>query len=327
MNLRAFERLGSCVAGALVALSLALPASAQDFTRPVRLIVPFAPGGTSDILARLIAPKLSEAVGVAVVVENKPGAAGNVGADAVAKAQPDGHTLLLMDVGSLATAPTLFPNLSYNVEKDLAPVGMVMFGPYVLAVNPSVPATSVKELIAYAKANPGKLAVANSGVGALNHVAAVIIAKDVGITWKNVPYKGGAAASRAVVAGESTVIINGSSATLPFVTNKQLVGLAVTGDERLKVAPDLPTFKEVGLPVADAGTWQGLLTTGGTPPAVVARLNAELNKILSDPDIVKKIADQGGMARPGKPSDLKDWLARNTKLWGDAIAEAGIKVE
>lgn len=324
------SRLKRALAPAVLALCFAFApglADAQTFTRPVRLIVPFAPGGTSDILARLIAPKLSEAIGQAVVVENKPGAAGNVGADAVAKAQPDGHTLLLMDVGSLATAPSLFPNLTYDVEKNLAPVAMVMFGPYVLAINPSVPARTVPELIAYAKANPGKLAMANSGVGAVNHITAVMIAKALGIEWKNVPYKGGAAASRAVVSGESTVIINGSSATLPFVTNKQLIGLAVTGAERLKAAPDLPTFKEAGLPAADAGTWQGLLTTAGTPPATIAKLNGELRKILADPEIAKKIGEQGGEVRAETPEAFKAWLTASIATWGAAIRDAGIKGE
>lgn len=300
-------------------------AAAQSFDRPVRIVVPFAPGGTSDILARLIAPKLSEAVGQPVVVENKPGAAGNIGADAVAKARPDGHTLLLMDIGSLAIAPSLFSDLSYNVETDLAPVGMVMFGPYVLAVNPSVPAKNVSELVAYAKANPGKLAVANSGVGALNHITAVALARDLGIDWKNVPYKGGSAASRAVVSGESTVIINGATATLPFVTNGQLVGIAVTGDERLAALPDVETFKEAKLPLNDAGTWQGLLTSGKTPPEVVARLNTELNKILAMPEIQSKIGEQGGSVRPGTPEAVKTWLTTNIKSWGDIVRAADIK--
>ncbi|MBA4791392.1 MAG: tripartite tricarboxylate transporter substrate binding protein [Rhizobiales bacterium] len=304
----------------------AAPAFAQSFERPVRIVVPFAPGGTSDILARLIAPKLQEAVGQPVVVENKPGAAGNIGADAVAKARPDGHTLLLMDIGSLAVAPSLFPDLSYNVEADLAPVGMVMFGPYVLAVNPSVPAKNVAELVAYAKANPGKLAVANSGVGALNHITAVALARSLGIEWKNVPYKGGAAASRAVVSGESNVIINGVTATLPFVTSKQLVGVAVTGEKRLPALPDVETFKEAKLPLDDAGTWQAILTTGKTPPEVVAKLNAELQKILALPEIQEKIAEQGGMVRPGTADAVKTWLSTNTKAWGEIIRAADIKV-
>lgn len=298
---------------------------AQTFERPVRIVVPFAPGGTSDILARLISPKLSEAIGQPVVVENKPGAAGNIGADAVAKARPDGHTLLLMDIGSLAVAPSLFPDLSYNVQADLAPVGMVMFGPYVLAVNPSVPAKTMAELVAYAKANPGKLAVANSGVGALNHITAVALARDLGIDWKNVPYKGGAAAARAVVSGESTVIINGATATLPFVTGKQLAGIAVTGESRLPALPDVQTFKEAKLPLADAGTWQAILTTGKTPPEVVARLNAELQKILAIPEMQAKIAEQGGMARPGSPNDVKAWLAANIGIWGGIVRAADIE--
>lgn len=308
---------------ALAGTSLAAqPAAAQNFERPVRLVVPFAPGGTSDILARLIGPKLSAAIGQPVVIENKPGAAGNLGADAVAKAPPDGHTLLLMDVGSLATAPSLFSDLTYDPNKDLTPVSMVMFGPYVLAVHESVPAKTAQDLIAYAKANPNKLAVANSGVGAANHITAVSMAKELGIQWKNVPYKGGAAASRAVVSGESGVIINGSTATLPFVANKQLVGLAVTGDERVA---GLPTFKEVGLPGSDAGTWQGILTSAGTPPAMVARLNAEIGKILEMPDIKARIAEQGGFVRAGSPAAFASWLKDATARWGGIIREAGIK--
>ncbi len=319
------NRLLAALALALPFIASIAPATAQDFKRPVRIIVPFAPGGTSDILARLIAPKLQDAIGQSVVVENKPGAAGNLGADTVAKATPDGHTLLLMDVGSLATAPSLFPDLTFDVRKDLQPVSMVMFGPYVLAVHPSVPVKSVQELLAHAKANPGKLAVANSGVGAVNHITAVSMAKSLGIDWKSVPYRGGAAASRAVISGESQVIVNGTTATLPFVIDKQMVGLAVTGSERLPNAPNLPTFKEAGLPMADAGTWQGLLTTGGTPAPVVNKLNAELRKILAMPDIAQKIGEQGGVVRAGSPDDFKAWLNTNIESWGGIIKEAGIK--
>ncbi|GHD19526.1 Bug family tripartite tricarboxylate transporter substrate binding protein [Tianweitania populi] len=323
MNFRLMKAIAAVAA--LAAVSVPSVVRAQEFERPVRIVVPFAPGGTSDILARLISPKLSEAIGQPVVVENKPGAAGNIGADSVAKAKADGHTLLLMDIGSLAVAPSLFTDLTYDVQKDLAPVGMVMFGPYVLAVNPSVPAKTVPELVAYAKANPGKLAVANSGVGALNHITAVALARDLGIEWKNVPYKGGAAASRAVVSGESNVIINGSTATLPFVNNKQLTGIAVTGEKRMQALPEVETFKEAKLPLNDAGTWQGLLTTGNTPPETVARLNSELNKILAMPEIQEKIAEQGGMVRPGAPDDVKAWLDTNIKNWGGIVTASGIK--
>lgn len=330
MTVQKRSKFAGLASAAALAVSLfASPAShaADDFNHVVRIIVPFAPGGTSDILARLIAPKLSAAIGQTVIVENKPGAAGNLGADAVAKAPKDGHTLLLMDVGSLATAPSLFSNLTYDVEKDLAPVGMVMFAPYVLAVNAAVPAKTIGELISYSRANPGKLAVANSGVGAINHITALVIEKEMGLNWKNVPYKGGAAASRAVVSGESTVVINGATATLPFVTNNQLVGLAVSGKTRLKNLPNVPTFKEAGLPAQDAGSPQGLLTTAGTPPAVVKRLSDELRKILAQPEMQQKIEEQGGEVQSGKAEDLKAWLQASIKSYGEVIRAANIKVE
>jgi tripartite-type tricarboxylate transporter receptor subunit TctC len=315
------------LAATMAAAFLGTSAQAQNFTRAVHIVVPYAPGGTSDILARLIAPKLQAAIGQAVVVENKPGASGNLGADAVAKAAKDGHTLLLLDVGTLALAPSVFPDLTFNVEKDLAPVGMIMFAPYVLAVSSQSGIKSIKDLIAYSKANPGKLAVANSGVGGFNHVTPVRISKALGLEWKHVPYKGGAAATRAVVAGESMAIFNGATATLPFVTNGQLVGLAVSGPERLKKVPDLPTFTEAGLDAGDAGTWQGLMTTAGSPPELAARLNAELKKILAEPDVAQKIAEQGGTVKLGPPDEFKKWLTSSIASWGKVVKDAGIKGE
>ena len=321
------RRSALALAAGLAMLGAAGPASAQNFERTVRIIVPYAPGGTSDTLARIIAPRLSQAIGQTVVVENKPGAAGNIGADAVAKADPDGHTLLLADVGSIATAPGLFSDLSYDPLKDLAPVGMIMFVPYVLAVNKDLPVANAAELVDYAKANPGKLAVANSGIGGVNHITAVAMAKDLGIQWKTVPYRGGSAATQAVVSGESKVIINGATATLPFVANGQLRGIAVTGQARIASAPDLPTFTEAKLPSADVGSWQGLLTTAGSPPALVEKLNTALGEILKQPEVAERIAQQGGRVVAGPPAELGSWLATNTEAWGKVIADAGIKGE
>lgn len=324
------SKLLGTVSAASLAIGLLLsPACQADepFNHVVRIIVPYAPGGTSDILARILAPKLQSAIGQTVIVENKPGAAGNLGADAVAKSAKDGHTLLLTDIGTLATAPSLFSNLTFDVEKDLAPVGLVMFAPYVMAVHPTVPVKTVEEMVSYSRANPGKLAVANSGVGAINHITALVIEKQLKLDWKNVPYKGGAAASRAVVSGESQMVINGATATLPFVTSGQLVGLAVTGKTRLKNLPNAPTFKELGLPAQEAGTAQGLLASGGTPPAVIQRLSEELRKILAQPEIQQKIAEQGGEVQSGKPEDLKSWLQDNIKVYGEIIRAANIKVE
>jgi tripartite-type tricarboxylate transporter receptor subunit TctC len=314
-------------AAATVALLLPQARAADEFNHMVRIIVPFAPGGTSDILARIIAPKLSEAIGQTVIVENKTGGGGNIGADFIAKSPKDGHNLIIMDVGSLATAPALYSTMTYDVQKDLAPVGMVMFAPYVLAVHPSLPAKNIGELVAWSKANPGKVAHATSGVGAVNHLTGIIIAREKGLAWKFVPYKGGAAASRAVVTGESNLRINGATATAPVVINQQMVGLAVTGKERMKSLPDVPTFREAGLPEADAGTFQGMLTTGGTPPAVVQRISEELRKILAMPDIQKKIEEQGGIVQSGKPDDLAAWLSEYIKRYGVEIRAANLKVE
>src|SRR5215217_5011214 len=224
------------LAGLLASATLACgvtAAEAQSFTKQVHIIVPYAPGGTSDILARLLAPKLSAAIGQPVIVENKPSASGNIGADFVAKQAGDGHTLLITDVGTISTQPSLVKKLSFDVQKDLVPVGMVMFSPYCFAVHPSLPVSTFAELVAYDKANPGKLNVGNSGVGSIQHLLAIVIAKKYGLKWGMVPYRGGAPAVRAVVSNESNVIFNGALATMPFVKQGQLKGIAVSGDKRL----------------------------------------------------------------------------------------------
>ena len=303
------------------------PATAQGFTKPVRIIVPFAPGGTSDILARLVGPKLQEAIGQPVVVENKPGAGGNIGADLVAKAGKDGHTLLLIDASTLAISPSLMPTMTYSPTKDLAPVGMILFAPYVLAAHPSLPVKSVDDLVAHAKANPGKVIFANAGIGVANHIAALQLTKSWGVDMKHVPYKGGAEAIKATIAGEGQLILNGATATAGFVAQGQLKGLAVSGDTRVEQVKELPTFKELKLAATDSGTWQALLTTAGTPPATVQRLNAELNKALAAPDVAKRIQDIGGQIKAGAPADVVKWLEGSTAAYATIIKEAGIKLQ
>jgi tripartite-type tricarboxylate transporter receptor subunit TctC len=322
-----FRRRLGALAVALAFAVLPLAASAQGFSRPVRIIVPFAPGGTSDILARLIGPKLQEAVGQPVVVENKTGAGGNIGADFVAKADKDGHTLLLLDVSTLAISPSLLTSMTYNPTKDLAPVGMISFAPYVLAVHPSVPVKTVDELVAHAKANPGKIPFGNAGIGVANHISAVQLEKTWGVSFKHVPYRGGADAIKGTVAGESQVILNGATATASFVAQGQLKGLAVSGDRRVDSVKDLPTFKELNVTPLDVGSWQGLLTTAGTPAALVERLNAELNKILAMPDIAKRIEDLGGEVKAGPSTALAQWIEANTASYAAIIQAAGIKVQ
>jgi tripartite-type tricarboxylate transporter receptor subunit TctC len=302
-------------------------ATAQAFSKPVRIIVPFAPGGTSDILARLIGPKLQDAVGQPVVVENKTGAGGNIGADLVAKADKDGHTLLLLDVSTLAISPSLLASMTYSPTKDLAPVGMISFAPYVLAVHPSVPVKTVAELVEHAKANPGKVPWGNAGIGVANHISAVQLERGWGVTFKHVPYRGGADAIKGTVSGESQVILNGATATASFVSQSQLKGLAVSGDRRVESIKELPTFKELKVAPVEVGSWQGLLTTAGTPAPVQARLNAELNKILAMPEVAKRIEDLGGEVKAGPPAALAQWIELNTAAYAAIIKEAGIKVQ
>lgn len=324
-----YGRALSALAG-VVGLGLGLlpaTASAQTFTKPVRIIVPFAPGGTSDILARLIGPKLQEAIGQPVVVENKTGAGGNIGADFVAKADKDGHTLLLIDVSTLAISPNLLSSMTYSPTKDLAPVGLISFAPYVLAVHPSVPVKTVAELVAHAKANPGKVPFGNAGIGVANHISAVQLEKTWGVQFKHVPYRGGADAIKGTVTGESQVLLNGATATASFVAQGQLNGLAVSGDKRVESIKELPTFKELNVTPTDVGSWQGLLTTAGTPAPVQERLNAELNKILAMPDISKRIQDLGGEVKAGSAAALAKWIETNTASYATIIKEAGIKVQ
>ncbi|MGE5778017.1 MAG: Bug family tripartite tricarboxylate transporter substrate binding protein [Hyphomicrobiales bacterium] len=324
-----FHRLLGTIAGlAVFGLGLTTAsAPAQNFTKPVRIIVPFAPGGTSDILARLIGPKLQDTIGQPVVVENKTGAGGNIGADLVAKADKDGHTLLLIDVSTLAISPSLFANMTYSPIKDLAPIGLILFAPYVLAVHPSLPVKTVPELVAHAKANAGKVPFGNAGIGVANHISAVQLEKGWGVAFKHVPYRGGADAIKGTVAGESQVILNGATATAPFVAQGQLRGLAVSGDKRVDSINDLPSFKELDISPAAVGSWQGLLTTAGTPAPMQQRLNAELVKILAMPEIAKRIESLGGEVKAGPSAELAKWIETNTASYAAIIKEAGIKVQ
>src|SRR4249920_1242659 len=308
-------------------LAGAAPAWSQNFTKQVHIVVPYAPGGTSDIIARIIGPKLSEAIGQPVIVENKPSSSGNIGADFVAKQPGDGHTLLITDVGTLATQPNLVKKLSFDVQKDLVPVGMVMFSPYLFAVHPSLPVNTLQELIAYDKANPGKLNVGNSGVGSIQHLTAIVIAKKYGLKWGVVPYRGGAPAIRAVVSNESNVIFNGALATMPFVKQGQLKGLAVSGDKRLPGLPDLPNFKELDMPIVEVGSWQGFLASKGTPPAMAARLNAEIQKILAMPEIANKIVELGGEVRTDTPELFGAWIAKAIADWGAVVKAENLQTD
>ena len=312
-----------------LAVSLILAATgalAQAFpSKPIRIVVPFAPGGTSDILARALGPKVTEAWGQPVVVENKTGANGNVGAEFVVRSAPDGYTMLLSDVGAIAINPSVYPNMPFDPVKDFAPVIMVSYSPHVLAVHPSVPATNMKELVAYAKANPGKLNFANSGTGGAPHLAGVDFAQRTGIQWAYIPYKGGSQAVADVVAGQANVLFNGMLATYPSVKSGRLRGIAMTGAQRAPSAPELPTLIESGLPGFVTGSYQGLLAPANTPRETIAKLNAEFKRILNLPDIKEMLAKQGTEVRADTPEQLGAFIAGEKTRWAKVVKEAGIK--
>jgi tripartite-type tricarboxylate transporter receptor subunit TctC len=302
-------------------------ANAQNFTKQVHIIVPYAPGGTSDILARLMGPKLSELIGQPVIVENKPSASGNIGADFVAKQLGDGHTLLITDVGTLATQPNLVKKLSFDVQKDLVPVGMVMFSPYLFAVHPSLPVSTLQELVAYDKANPGKLNVGTSGVGSIQHLTAIIIAKKYGIKWGIVPYRGERRRDPRRGVERKQRHLQWSTRDDAVVTQGQLKGIAVSGAKRLPGVQNLPTFQELDMPIVETGSWQGFLTSKGTAPAMAARLNAEIKKILAMPEIANKIVELGGEVRTDTPDQFGTWIGKSIADWGGVVKAENIQAE
>lgn len=287
---------------------LALPAGAQTYpAKPIKIVVPFPAGGTSDVLARLIGQKMTESWGQAVVVENKPGSSGNLGADAVAKSAADGYTLVLMDVGNLVISPALF-KLPFSVEKDFAPVAMVAYSPHLLAVSTKVPANTPAELVAYAKAQKGKLnyAVA-AGMGSASHLAGVTYAQRSGIEWGYVPYKGGAQAITDLIGGQVDVMFNGMVATYPHVKAGKIKLIAISSAKRHAQMPDTPTVAE-SLPGFLTGSFQGLLAPAGTPKAVIDKLHAEVLHITALPEVRERLNTLGAEPSSMSPTDFGNWL-------------------
>jgi tripartite-type tricarboxylate transporter receptor subunit TctC len=312
----------------LLILLFASSAFAQSYpSKPIRLIVPYAAGGTSDILARQIGPKLTEAWNQPVVVENKTGANGNVGADFVAKSAPDGYTLLLTDVGGLVISASVYPQLPFNPSKDFSPVIMVAYSPHVLAVHPSVKATNVKELIALAKANPGKLNFAVSGIGGAPQLAGIEFAQRTGVQWTYIPYKGGSDAVAGVVGAQAEVLFNGMLATWPSVTGGRLRALAISSPQRLAAAPDTPTVAEQGLPGFETGSFQGIVGPAGIPKETVTKLNAELVRVLNTADMKERLAKLGTEVRAGTPESFGAWLGTEQAKWAKVVRESGVKFD
>jgi len=311
-------------AGAAALPALSRIARAQTYpSRPVRWVVPFPPGGVTDIVARLMGQWLSERLGQPFVIENRPGAGGNIGAEAVVKAAPDGYTLYLSSSPNAISA-TLYDNLNFNFIRDIAPVASISISPLVMEVNPSVPAKTVPEFVAYAKANSGKLNMASNGNGTTSHLAGELFKMMTGINMLHVPYRGAAPALTDLIGGQVQVMFDVMASSIEHIRAGKLRALAVTTATRSEALPDVPNVGEF-LPGFEASAWQGVGVPKNTPTEIVDKLNKEINAALSDPKIKARLADLGGTVLSGSPADFGKLIADETGKWGKVIRAANIK--
>jgi tripartite-type tricarboxylate transporter receptor subunit TctC len=312
-------------AGAAALPAVSRIARAQVYpSRPVRIIVGFPPGGISDISARHMGQWLSERLGQPFVIENRPGAGGNIATEAVVKAAPDGYALLLVDASAAPNA-TLYDNLNFNFIRDIAPVAGIVRIPAVMVVNPSVPANTLPEFIAYAKANPGKVNFASAGIGSPPHLAGEQFNMSAGVKMVHVPYRGGPPALTDLLRGQVQVMFT-SLPTIEYIRAGKLRPLAVAGATRSAALPDVPTVGDF-LPGYEASTWNGVGAPKGTPAEIIDKLNREINAGLADPKMKERFADMGGTVLPGLPADFGKFVAEETEKWGKVIQTAGIKAE
>ena len=321
-------RVLRAVINTIAAVAIAGTAAAQQWpSKPIKIIVPYPPGGTSDILARAVGQKLGEAWGQPIVVENKPGATGNIGADFVAKSPPDGYTVLLADIGSLAIAPSVVTTLPFDPVKDFAPVVMVAYSPHLLVVHPSVPAKDARELVALAKAKPDSLNFAVSGLGGANHLAGIDFAQRAGIKWAYIPYKGGSQALTDMVGGQAQVMFNGMLATYPFVKDGKLKALAISSAGRFSAAKDIPTVAESGFAGFETGSWQGIVAPAGTPPDVVRKWHSTVTSILATPDMKDRLDKAGAEVRAMSPEQFGGFIRSEKDRWAKVVKESGAKFD
>jgi tripartite-type tricarboxylate transporter receptor subunit TctC len=312
---------------AAFALLLALPALAQDYpARPVRIVVSYAPGGSNDVVARVIAPELQKELGQSFIVENRAGASGTIGADMVAKSPPDGYTLF-MGAGAHALAPSLYKKLPYNYVRDFAPISLAATSTYVLVVNPAVPARTVPELIALLKAKPGQLNYASAGKGTPLHLAAELFKSKTGTDIDHVPYGGDTPALNDLMAGTVQLSFMSVSSTAPQIRAGKLRALAVTSAQRSEALPDLPTLAELGIAGYDVGTWWGLLAPAGTPETIVARLNAAMRKAVAQPEVKARFAPLGLDPRSDSPAEFAAFIKMEVDRYAAIARIAAIEPE
>ena len=314
-------------AAAMIALTLAgSAAAAQGYpTRPIRFIVPFPPGGGNDIMARVVGQKLTESFGVQVVIDNRAGAGGNIGAETAARAVPDGYTLFLGGVGSHGINPVMQTKLPYDPVKDFAPISLIASAPLLVVVNPAVPVKSIGELIQLAKSRPGQLNFASSGTGTIGHLSAELLNAMTGIKVEHVPYKGTGPALTDLLGGQVQLMFNSAVSMLPQVRAGKLRALAVTGARRLPVLPDMPTVAESGLPGYEAASWYGVFAPGGTSRSIVDKVSGEVVKIVRAPEMRERLIADGADPAGTSPEEFGAYIKRELARWGKVVREAGIK--
>lgn len=322
------SRASVAAIAALAFFAAAPTEAAQSYPeRPIRMLVPFAPGGNVDITARTIAPALGQVLGQQVVVDNRPGAGGTIATDLVAKAPPDGYTLLMASSSVMTNGPALYPKLPYDIVRDLAPVGRVAVVPLAIVVHPSVPAKTTKELIAVAKAQGGHMLMANAGVGTTNHLIAELFMIRSGARLTLVPYKGSGPALVDLVAGHVFAHVDQISSALPYIQANRIRPIAVTTAKRAAMLAEVPTLAESGVPGFDASTVTGVLAPSKTPRDVVAQLNAALVKILGTPAIKERFATLGAEVQPSTSEELGAFIREDLAQWVKVVKQAGIKLE
>jgi tripartite-type tricarboxylate transporter receptor subunit TctC len=295
--------------------------------RPIQLVVTVPPGGAADLVARLIGAKLADALGQPVVINNRGGAGGTTAAAAVAKSDPDGYTLLLNTIATHGIGPHIYANLPYDPVKDFSPVVLIAKLPLIMAVNADVPAQSIQEVIALAKAKPNELSFASAGTGGAPHLAGELFKSLTGIELLHVPYRGSGPAVIDLVAGRVTMMFDATPSLLPFITAGKLRALAAASPQRHRLLLDIPSFAELGYPGMDIALWYGVVAPGGTPQAIVRRLNAELDKVVDLPDVRRTLTEQGADVQGGTPEDFGAFMRNESARWGAVVKQAGIKPE
>ena len=320
--------LSAVAALACTALNAGRAAAQAYPNRPVKIVIPFAPGGPTEFILRLIADRLTTALGHAFIIENRPGGAGGtVGAKSVAVAEPDGYTLLFSSPGPLVTAAAIYKNLDYDPIKSFTPIAMVIYAPQMLAVHPSMPVNSLPELIAYAKSNPGKVAFGSSGHGTQPHLLGEMLKVMAGVDIVHVPYRGAGRSVTDVVAGQVQMIFETTAILLPHIQSGKLRALAVAAEARSPLLPWVPTTAENGYPKLTASFWSGVLAPAGTPAAIVAKLNGAINEILKSKEAQDGLARLSAEARIGSPQDFAAFIASETPRWAAIANETGVKVD